>query len=218
MENYVFVTGADGMLGSMVCRELLSGGYAVKALVLNKRKAFNRNNLELECCEGNVLDGDFIQHATRGAKYIIHTAALTTFWPRKAKLVMDVNLNGTFNVMNAVLKNRISRMVHIGTACSFSAQEPNHPGNEENFPAVDRNKSDYIRSKLLAQNMLLDAYRRKDLPVLILNPTFMIGPFDSGPNSGTMIQSYCRKKIPGCSSGGKNFVYSGDVAAAAVMR
>ena len=75
---------------------------------------------------------------------------------------------------------------------------------------------DYIDSKYLAQKLLIERHNETGLPVIIVNPTYMIGPFDSGPSSGKMIIGLYKNKFPGYSSGGKNFVYSADVAVAAV--
>lgn len=215
-EKKVLVTGADGMLGTMVCQELLSKNYLVKALVLNKDKAIALRTMDLELVEGNVLNKEQVERCLTGCSYVIHIAAITTFWPRKLRQVIDVNVTGTRHVMEMAIRNNIKRMVHIGTASSFSPGDVKHPGNENSEFTAYKYKSDYINSKYQAQLMLLEAHKKTGFPVIILNPTFMIGPYDSGPSSGIMIQAYYKNRIPGCSSGGKNFVYTGDVAKAVV--
>jgi len=71
---------------------------------------------------------------------------------------------------------------------------------------------DYVDSKYEAQKLLLSAYHQKGFPAIIINPTYMIGPFDSGPTSGRMILELYKGNLPGYASGYKNFVYSKDVA------
>jgi dihydroflavonol-4-reductase len=75
---------------------------------------------------------------------------------------------------------------------------------------------DYIESKYLAQEMLLSAYRENGFPVVIINPTFMIGPYDTGPSSGRMLLELISGRLPGYSKGGRNVICSFDVARAAV--
>jgi dihydroflavonol-4-reductase len=64
--------------------------------------------------------------------------------------------------------------------------------------------------------MLLRQFNKNGFPVVIINPTYMIGPFDSGPSSGQMLIALCKGALKFYSNGGKNFVCSVDVAKAAV--
>lgn len=57
----IFVTGADGMLGTCICRELISQGYSVKGMILPNRNLNVLSSLNIEIIEGNVLDKDFLQ-------------------------------------------------------------------------------------------------------------------------------------------------------------
>jgi dihydroflavonol-4-reductase len=127
-----------------------------------------------------------------------------------------VNIEGTKNVMEVAEMYKMNRMVHISSAVSFNHGTMENPGNETHLFNGWKFGLDYINSKYLAQKMLLKKYKSDGFPVIIINPTFMIGPFDSGPSSGKMIIGLYKNKFPGYSSGGKNFVYSADVAVAAV--
>lgn len=60
------------------------------------------------------------------------------------------------------------------------------------------------------------AYKEAGLPVIILAPTFMFGPFDTKPGSGKMIVAQSMGKLPAYTSGGRNFVAVTDVATAVV--
>ena len=73
-----------------------------------------------------------------------------------------------------------------------------------------------IDNKYLAQKYLLEKHQESGLPVVIVNPTYMIGPYDSGPPSGNILIALYENNIPGFSTGGKNFVCSQDVASAAI--
>jgi dihydroflavonol-4-reductase len=212
----VFVTGADGMLGAHICRELLQKGYEVKALVQANRNLNVLNGLSIEIIYGDILDFDFLLKKTKGCNFLIHCAASTSIWPRKSEIVKNVNLTGTLNVAKAVLENEIQRFIHIGTASSFGMGTIENPGNESCLFNSDKFHLDYIDSKFEAQNILINNYFLNKLPVVIINPTFMIGPFDSGPSSGKMLIELYKNKLPAYSAGGKNFVFTKDVAVAAV--
>lgn len=212
----IFVTGADGMLGTHICRQLLAQGYSVKAMVLPQSKSNTLQGFALEIVQGNILDQAFLMEAMRGCDAVIHVAALTTVWPRRMPIIKEVNYTGSLHVAHAVKALGLQRMVHIGTANSFGHGSKENPGNENTPFNAGMYKMDYINSKLHAQQTLLHLHQQEVLPVLIINPTFMIGAYDSGPSSGQMLIGLYNKVIPAYASGGKNFVCAKDVTIAAV--
>jgi dihydroflavonol-4-reductase len=188
----------------------------VKAMCLPGRNTLTLNGLQIEIVFGDVLNKDFMRQEIKGCTYIIHVAALTNVWPNRSQKVRNVNIQGTKNVMEIAEELEISRMVHIGTASSFGHGTKENPGDETTPFVGWKYGMDYIDSKYLAQQMLLDNYAKTGLPVVIINPTYMIGPYDSAPSSGQMLIELYKGNIPGYSRGGKNFVCSVDVAQAAV--
>jgi dihydroflavonol-4-reductase len=212
----VFVTGADGMLGNAICRELIKQGYLVKALCLNNKNARTLEEISPEIIFGNVLDKELLLKEMKGCTYVIHVAAMTDIWPRRMKRIVDVNINGTRNVMEVAGELKLKRMVNIGSASSFEPGSLSNPGNEKSPFTGWKYGMDYLESKYNAQQLLIEEHKRTGFPVIIINPTFMIGAYDSGPSSGKMIIGLYKKAVPGYSSGGKNFVCSSDVAVAVV--
>lgn len=212
----VFVTGADGMLGSSICREALKQGYQVKAMCLPGRNTGTLDELPIERIYGNVLDRDFLEANMTDCTYVIHVAALTNVWPRRIEHVRQVNVEGTRNVMELVERLGMVRMVHIGSASSFAPGTLENPGDETSEYVGARFGMDYIDSKYEAQELLLKKFRETGFPVIVVCPTFMIGPYDAGPSSGQMLLGLYNGVIPGYGNGGKNFVCATDVAVAAV--
>jgi len=119
MIKKVLVTGADGLLGSNLVRELLSRGYKVRALLLPNSPSSTLNGLDIERHTGNILKSEDIQSAMEGCNYLVHAAANTNIWPNRSEIVRRVNLEGTQNIAKAALAAGIKRMVYIGTANSF---------------------------------------------------------------------------------------------------
>jgi dihydroflavonol-4-reductase len=212
----VFVTGADGMLGSSICRELLRQGYKVKALCLPNRKTNTLTNLPVEIVYGSIDRKEFLFREMKDCLYVIHVAALVKVWPRRMSYINEVNLIGTRHVMEVVEELKIRRLIHIGTANSFAFGTKEDPGDESGSFDGWKYGMDYIDSKYKAQQMLLKQFNKTGFPVVIINPTYMIGPFDSGPSSGQMLIALCKGALKFYCKGGKNFVCSVDVAKAAV--
>lgn len=212
----VFVTGADGMLGAAICRELIHQGYVVRGLVLPDRHVNVLDGLDMEIVSGDLLERATLKNLLSGCDYLIHCAALTTIWPRRHEAVRRVNFRATKDLVEIAEELNIKRMIYIGSASSFGYGSKHNPGNENAAFKGKKFAMDYIDSKLQAQQMLLRRHRDNGFPVVVINPTFMIGPFDSSPSSGKMITTFISGKLPGYASGGRNFVYSLDVASAAV--
>ena len=212
----VLVTGPDGVLGSNVVRELINRDYEAIAMSENGKKSPTIDGLNITKIGGNILDPNNMDAATKGVDYVIHCAALTTMWPYKSDIINNVNIQGTETVINACLKNGVKRLIYIGTANSFASGPKHNPGTEINQYVGDKYGLDYMDSKYKAQILIQNAVQQKGLDAIVINPTFMIGPYDSKPSSGQMILSLHGGKIPGYCAGGKNFVAVKDVATTVV--
>lgn len=208
----VIVTGANGLLGSNVVRELLKRKYKVVAFIEKGKKPITLEGLNVKIVYGNILDPISLQKHFENVDYAIHCAAMTNVWPSRCEKTWEVNVKGTENVIDAVLDQKIKRLVYIGTANSFGFGSENHLGNETNNYKSDVYGLDYMDSKKAAQDKILEAVKDRDLPAIVVNPTFMIGSFDSGPSSGEMILSLYKGKVPGFTAGGKNFINVKDAA------
>jgi dihydroflavonol-4-reductase len=212
----VFVTGADGMLGTNTVMELLKRGYQVTALVHSSSKSQTLQNLAITRLEGDILNKAELLEQLAGHDFVIHIAANTAVWPSRNKLLRAVNIDGTRNLMEAAMHNGIKRFVHVGTANSFQPGTKEKPGDETGSYDGGQYQNDYLDSKYEAQCLLLEAHREKAFPVIIVNPTFMLGKYDSLPTSGRLVLSYVQGRMPGYSKGAKNYVAAGDVAIALV--
>lgn len=207
----VFVTGADGLLGSNLVRELLNRGYKVRAFMQKARKTNTLEGLSIEQFEGDLLNKESIVEGMQGCHYVIHAAASTSIWPTRNQLVRKINIEGTLHVAESALAHSVERMVYVGTANSYGFGSKETPGHEQKPYSADKYKLDYMDSKYEAHQLVLQ-FIEKGLNAIVVNPTFMIGPFDSGPSSGAMIVAICKKKIRGYTSGGRNYICVRDAA------
>jgi len=208
----VLVTGADGMLGSHICRELIRQGYSVKALIQKERSTGTLEGLDIDEMYGDILDYDILIKGLSDCDAVIHTAASTAIWPSRSQTIWKLNYEAVKNLAKAVLSMGTDRFIHIGTANSFSPGSKDYPGTEQNGYSDYKYKLDYQDSKYAAQRYLLGLYKTEGLPVRIINPTFMFGAYDSKPGSGQMISSIYNHNVPGYTSGGKSYIAAKDVA------
>ena len=211
----VLVTGADGFLGNNIIRELLNRGLEVRAFLQEGRTVKTLDELSIEKFYGDLLNAGEVEKAADGCDYIIHTAANTSIWPLRSEIVRQVNYNGTLNIIKAALKAKVKRLVSIGSANSFGNGTISDPGNEETPSTASKFGLDYIDSKLQAQRAIIDHVKNHGLDAIIINPTFMLGPYDTKPSSGELLLALYHQKIPGYTSSGRNFIHVKDVATAA---
>src|SRR5690606_12767295 len=118
------------------------------------------------------------------------------------------------NIIDAVLNEKVTRMIYIGTANSFGFGTKEKPGHEGLPYQSAKYGVDYMDSKLEAQRLVLQAVKEKGLPAITINPTFMLGPYDTKPSAGAMILAIYQQKVPGFAPGGRNYVYVKDAAVA----
>ena len=210
----VLVTGPDGLLGSNLIRELLNRGYSVTAMMENDKKSLTIENLPIQRIVANLLNTQDIINATVGVDIVIHCAASTSMFPARSEIINKVNIGGTQNIVDACKKNKVKRLIYVGTANSFGSGNLDNLGTEKNLYSSEHYGLDYMDSKYKAQLIVLENAKNGSLNAIVVNPTFMIGPFDSRPSSGEMLLSVYKRKIPGYTLGGKNFIAVKDVAVA----
>jgi dihydroflavonol-4-reductase len=211
----ILVTGPDGVLGSNLVRELLARDYKVSVLLEPGKDPITLKDLPITRYHGNILDPSALEEVFQGKNIVFHCAAATSVFPAKNDIVNKVNIDGTQNIINAALKHKINRLIYVGTANSFGyGSTHDAPGNEEMPYRSERFGLDYMDSKYKAQQLIMKAVKEQELPAIVVNPTFMIGPYDSRPSSGAMILALHQGKVPGYTAGGKNYVAVKDVATA----
>jgi len=211
----VLVTGADGMLGSNIVRELLRRNCKVHCFIESSRTGETLENLPVKLYRGDICNPDDLIHIFKEVEYVIHTAGVTSMWPGRNKISWKVNFHAVKLLVKLSKKYNIRRFVHIGTATSFGHGPIDNPGDEKSPYTNHKYKLDYQDTKYKAQQFLIQEFRKHAFPVIILNPTFMLGPYDSGKGSNQMVLFLYRQKAPGFSPGGKNYVHVKDVAVAA---
>ncbi len=206
----VLVTGANGLLATNTIITLLSRGYQVKGLIRDTRKFLLPTQDNLELTVGDITSPLSLDQAIGDCDYVIHCAATTDQHLLYYDDYHRINVQGTENVVRAAIKHRIKKIVYVGTANTFGYGTLEEPGNEALPPNAPFVYAWYAKSKLEGQHCILAAAGKID--VTIVSPTFMIGPYDGKPSSGTIIHMAYRKKVVLHPPGGKNFVNVEDAA------
>ncbi len=207
----VLVTGATGFIGGNLARELVKQGYQVKALVRRGSNLRYLDNLGIEFTVGDLLDIASLERALEDCQALFHVAAIYTFWHPQPDLIYRTNVQGTQNLLTLAGRQGIKKIVYTSSE-SVIGQPAGSPGNEELQADVAQIPSAYKKSKYLAEQMVTKM-AREGLPVVIVNPTTPVGPFDTKPTpTGKIITDYLNGRMFACANTGLNVVDVEDVA------
>lgn len=179
----VFVTGAEGFIGSHLVETLLARGYRVKAGVcynsfgsIGWLEALDRRS-ELETVAFDVRDQNAVRGAMNGCGAAMHLAALIAIPYSYAapESYVDVNVKGTLNVLGAARDLGLEKVVCTSTSEVYGTAQF-VPITEEH-PLVGQ--SPYAASKIGADQMAIAFHRSFETPVAIARPFNTFGPRQS---------------------------------------
>lgn len=205
------VTGATGFLGSHIARKLTERGDKVRILLRKTSNTINIDNLNAERVYGDVTDIDSIRKALEGCDTLYHTAGVVSFKQADYKKMDDINVKGTNNVFTAATEAGVKKAVYTSSVAAIGLKPGREPADEET--PFDPASTDirYIKSKYYAEQEALKFFE-KGLPLVIVNPSIVIGAGDVYVSTSGILLWYCKRRLPGYTDGGINLVDAEDVA------
>ena len=207
------VTGGTGFVGLHLVRELARRGDELRLLVREGSNTAPLQRIEWERATGDVTDRDSVRRAMLGVDRVFHVAGTTSMRSRDRIRVFRVNVDGTRNVFEEALHAGAERAVLTSSSSAVGAAKPGETIDEDHPFTVGRLGIAYINSKHDAE---LAAMRTaaKGLPVVIVNPSFVLGPDDPSPSgtSNALVRRLLLRRIPGYVDGAINIVDVRDVA------
>jgi dTDP-glucose 4,6-dehydratase len=181
----VFVTGAEGFIGSHVVDALIKGGHQVTAYVLynsfNAAGWLGRDDValhgNLQIVPGDIRDADSVQTALGAHDVVIHLASLVAipYSYQAPRSYLETNAIGTLNVMEAARRAGVSRVIHTSTSEVYGSAQ--YVPIDEKHPLVGQ--SPYSASKIAGDQISHSYWASFGLPVTTLRPFNAYGPRQS---------------------------------------
>ncbi len=210
----VAITGSTGHVGAGLVRAVLDEGRSARALVRKDLRGIQ--GLDVETTEGDVLDSDSLMKLCEGVDTVFHAAAKISIVGSEGGIVEKINIEGTRNVIEACLRNKVKRLIHFSSIHAYSSDPIDEVIDENRKLALDKNAIPYDRSKAMGQLEVLKAADR-GLHTVVINPTAVIGPYDFKPSRmGEALLDIYHCRYPALIDGGYNWVDSRDVIACAL--
>ncbi len=209
----VLVTGATGFLGRHLVEKLLAAKHRVRLLC--RRGADWRGDASVEIVEGDVLDPRAVERAVAGVEGIFHLAGRVSRKPADAAALYDLHVRGTRNVCEAALAHGRPRVVLASSSGTIAASRTPVLHTEEAPYVVElAGRWPYYLSKIYQEKIALAYHHLHQLPIIILNPSLLLGPGDERLSSVGDVLLFLQGHFLNIPSGGLNFVDARDAAAA----
>ena len=181
----IFVTGADGFIGSHLVELLVEEGFDVTALcIYNSSGSWGwlenispLTKKEIKVILGDVRDPLCVKQAMKGCDTVFHLAALIAipYSYEAPSSYIDTNIHGTLNVLQAARDLDIRKLVHTSTSETYGTAQ--FVPITEDHPLIGQ--SPYSASKIGADQMAISYWKSFELPVTILRPFNTYGPRQS---------------------------------------
>jgi dihydroflavonol-4-reductase len=205
------VTGASGFLGSHLTRALAKRGDELRLLARRSSNLGQLEDLEFERATGDVTDRRAVRRAMQDVERVFHVAGRTSLRAADREAVFATNLRGAQVVFETALEAGVERIVHTSTAGAIGVAKPKGTADETTSFEIGHLGLAYVNSKHEAE---LEAFRlaAHGLPVVIVNPSFVLGPDDPSRTSMGLVRRFCLGQIPAYVEGALNVVDVRDVA------
>lgn len=182
---HALVTGGGGFLGRYICEQLIARGDRVRSF--GRGVYPELESMGVEVVRGDITDADAISGACEGIECVFHVAARPGV-SVQPKPYYQINTQGTQHVIDACQAKRVPRLVYTSSPsvtfmfedqCGVDELDPRHLHREpHNMDVLGDHRAHYSRSKLHAEEKVLDANGRDGLATCALRPHLIWGPRD----------------------------------------
>lgn len=206
------VTGATGLLGNNLVRELLARGESVRVLSRTRSDPRPLEGLDVERAAGDIRDAVSVNAACKGMDAVIHCAGHVHIGWSQQEEHEAINVGGARHVAEAALAAG-ARLVHVSSVNALGIGMLAQPATEDD-PLPGITPCHYPVTKRKGDEAVLEAVAR-GLQASIVHPGFMLGPWDWKPSSGRMLLEVA-KGVPLAPVGAHTVCDVRDVAAGAI--
>ena len=194
------VTGASGMVGINVCKEILRNGDELNILI--RKDVSYLDGLSCNKFYGDLSDIDILEKFCDKCDVIIHSAAMISIGFDAYDQVYEVNFVGTKNILDASIKKKVKKFIFISTVNAYD-KKPIDQNFDEKRELVRKGNA-YDMTKALAQELVTST---EEIETVSINPTSVLGKNDFKPSRlGKIIKGVYSGKLPFLVDGGLDVI------------
>jgi dihydroflavonol-4-reductase len=209
----ILITGASGLVGSHLAMALVADGKRVRALYRSVVPSFAGAE-KVDWVQGDILDVVSLEEAMAGITQVYHCAAVVSFNPKKKKMLQQVNVEGTANVVNACLGAHVQKLLFVSSVAALGRIRENTAINETMNWSEETSNSEYGKTKYFSE---IEVWRGigEGLDAVIVNPVIILGPGDWEKGSSGLFKT-AYDEFPWYTEGAGGFVDVKDVVQAMI--
>jgi dihydroflavonol-4-reductase len=208
------VTGATGLVGGNIARALRDDGWDVAVTVRSDVRALA--GLTVDRVAADLADEPGLTAAMRGCDAVFHAAAAVWIGRTGRADLERVNVAGTETVCRAARDARVRRLVHVSSVDALGIRTLAEPADEDTPPNMGWLDCAYVDTKCAAEAVVL-RYAGDGLDAVVVNPAYMLGPWDVKPSSGRMLLAVHGGQAVLAPGGGNCFLDVRDAARGAIL-
>lgn len=194
-------------------RCLLAAGHDVRVLVRQDSNRQNLQNFPVEIAEGDLRDPASLKRATQDCDNLFHVAADYRLWVPNPSTMHNINVQGTRSLIIAASEAGIQRMVYTSSVATLGFNPDGSPANEDTPSDLSAISGYYKRSKYQAEQIVRQLTIDHQLPLVIVNPSTPIGPYDIRPTpTGRIVVDTLKGRMPAYVDTGLNIAHVDDIA------
>ena len=193
------VIGANGYLGSHVTRQLVAAGHPVRTMVRKGAATVGIDDLDTERFVGDIWDNDTLHAAMTGCDDVYYCVVDTRAWISDPAPLYRTNVEGTRNVLDVACAvhaaTPLRRFIFTSSYATVGRRRGHVATEADEVPESGLN--DYVRSRVLAERMVLDRARAGELPAVAMcvSTTYGAGDWGRTPH-GAIIAGAAFGKLP----------------------
>ena len=209
----IVVTGASGLVGSHVVKELSKQHKNIIALYNSSAPSKELEALA-QWQRADILDINVLEEIFSKAKQVYHCAAVVSFNPKEKKLMHQLNIEGTKNVVNACIQCGVEKLIHVSSVAALGRIRPGELISENMNWSEDTSNSEYGKTKYLSE---MEVWRGigEGLHAVIVNPSIILGAGNWNTGSSAIFKNVY-KEFPWYTNGSSGFIDVNDVATAMI--
>ena len=193
------IIGANGFLGSHVTRQLVGDGHDVRVMVRDGANTIGIDDLEVTRFVGDIWDDDTLRDAMHGVDDVYYCVVDTRGWLRDPAPLFRTNVDGTRNVLEVASQKDIAaglrRFIFTSSYVTVGRRR-GHVATEDDI-IVDRGLTPYVRSRVQAEQLVLQYAKEHGLPAVAMGVSTTYGSGDWGRTPhGAIIAAAAFGKLP----------------------
>jgi len=209
----VLLTGGTGFLGAALWPLLKARGHHVRLLQRSPSKAAEAAGAEV--ISASLTDRAAVKKALHGVDAVYHLAGRVSWNPKHAREMYALHVDATRALLEEAHAAKVGRVVLASTSGTIGVSHSARPATEDApYPIELVGRWPYYASKVFEERLALSYCKAKSLPLVVLNPSLLLGPGDDRLSSTGEVLAFMNREVPAVPSGGLSFVDVRDCALA----